>query len=454
MRYLYIITLSVWIISCNNSAKSDFTSNENSSHTKYEYFKVNLENAVDNDFKFDDLFYEFPVYSLEKKYPTYHNDKLHKLIGVPILDSFKLITRNLQLKPFLDQVNKKNNHYDEIKNSSLKFQFNVLSGFLEDSQYLLPDINHDLNFNNDKVFEFNKNFRLTEHPELFLSKVSAFDFKYEVSSNGEVYELNRMVKLYPRTNHKYTYLLDEGSLDGKINKYTAIFRFVDYKKGIINLNSSSNYVIGIQGISNKYNQIIIKPDSVHKSKSFDRTNFDYSINDTIRLGNDFYRIEDLSVDLNSIHFKKINLKLKNFKGFRIGDKMKNYSLTNLENCKEELLQIVDPKKEYILLDFWGTWCKPCIEHLPELKEFSRKFSNNVDIISVALDENSELVNNFILSNNMKWKHFIVDKKNRRGSIIQDLRVISYPTFILLDKDFTIIQRGGSNSFQKITKMVE
>lgn len=55
---------------------------------------------------------------------------------------------------------------------------------------------------------------------------------------------------------------------------------------------------------------------------------------------------------------------------------------------------------------------------------------------------------------MEWSHFFVDRKNRRETIISGLKVGYYPTFILMDQDFKIIHRGGTDSFQELSKFLK
>ena len=48
----------------------------------------------------------------------------------------------------------------------------------------------------------------------------------------------------------------------------------------------------------------------------------------------------------------------------------------------------DFKEKYVLLDFWGTWCGPCIKLIPDLKQLQKKYKDLV-IVSIACYEKNE-----------------------------------------------------------------
>src|SRR5690606_15095704 len=76
-----------------------------------------------------------------------------------------------------------------------------------------------------------------------------------------------------------------------------------------------------------------------------------------------YQNFDISVKL-GLFGQQLSELIKNRKPSDIGDKVPRFSSIDLEG---NYLDLNDYKKKYILLDFWSSWCKPCIENLPKLK---------------------------------------------------------------------------------------
>lgn len=94
----------------------------------------------------------------------------------------------------------------------------------------------------------------------------------------------------------------------------------------------------------------------------------------------------------------------------------------------------DPKNRYVLLDFWATWCRPCVNSLPELKEAYRKYHDKgLEIYSVSIDSQKGKWKSFLEENGMEWINVIDDKAGRRsGEVWQSYAVSVIPLVLLID----------------------
>lgn len=56
-----------------------------------------------------------------------------------------------------------------------------------------------------------------------------------------------------------------------------------------------------------------------------------------------------------------------------------------------------------LINVWGTWCEPCKQELPHLADFWAKYSDQVDLVGIAVEEkNLESVRKFVQSHGISW----------------------------------------------------
>jgi len=70
------------------------------------------------------------------------------------------------------------------------------------------------------------------------------------------------------------------------------------------------------------------------------------------------------------------------------------------------LTLDDLKGKVVLLDFWATWCEPCREALPHVRDIARKFQEQpLVIMSVSLDEDEGKWKDFIAKNGMTWINY-------------------------------------------------
>ena len=49
-------------------------------------------------------------------------------------------------------------------------------------------------------------------------------------------------------------------------------------------------------------------------------------------------------------------------------------------------KLSENKGKYVVLDFWGTWCKPCMEEMPKLKEFLKATKDKVELVGIAVGD--------------------------------------------------------------------
>jgi thiol-disulfide isomerase/thioredoxin len=94
----------------------------------------------------------------------------------------------------------------------------------------------------------------------------------------------------------------------------------------------------------------------------------------------------------------------------------------------------------LLIDFWATWCGPCVGELPNvLKIYEKHHAQGFEIIGVSLDKNQEKLANFIKEKNVPWPQYF-DGKGWENKLASKYGIQSIPSTFLVDGAGKIIAR--------------
>ena len=116
------------------------------------------------------------------------------------------------------------------------------------------------------------------------------------------------------------------------------------------------------------------------------------------------------------------------------------------------------RAKVILMDFWATWCPPCVKGIPFLKELYRKYSSQgFDIIAISLDSNKKAVIDYMEKEQLKWPV----RYSGEGWMDKTARLFKVnliPSYWLIDrkgilKDFGYRLRDKKNLQASIEKLI-
>ena len=122
--------------------------------------------------------------------------------------------------------------------------------------------------------------------------------------------------------------------------------------------------------------------------------------------------------------------------FPEGTKYFDFTLQDMNGKTVSLSDYVG-KGKYILLDFWASWCPPCMQEMPFLVSFYNEIKNEkFEIIGVSLDENKEQWMEAVKKNKMTWPQMADLKKSLPATELY--QVTSIPYTVLIGPDGNII----------------
>lgn len=185
-----------------------------------------------------------------------------------------------------------------------------------------------------------------------------------------------------------------------------------------------------------------------KNESKVKKEIRYKIGDILHLDRNELLLKEIDLNGDKIIFEKIGIENKQY-GYMDGD----YALPVLgkDIITNNVIELKDEPGKLTLLEFWGTWCGPCVSLTPEYVKLQKKYIKNLKIIGIASDSTEAIVKKYLLKKEVNYLNIF---DNINGEICEKFVVRSFPTFILIDSDGKIIFRGaGFDYFEEVKGII-
>ena len=296
--------------------------------------------------------------------------------------------------------------------------FQIITNIKEDSIYynIFNKNKHiiEFSFNTDSVINWAKEQSYTLH---------AKSFKYR--------GLNYF--FIPGTKINYT--------DSVYNRYPCMI-----SEGEIKCWSDSSTNTKIFVINNPTNipQIFVEEENkIHSTKYLNGLNFKehYQLGDSIPLMDNLFLLKDIDWENSYIYL----------------DPLANIDQSTMLNVHVfEYLKPYFQQHDYLFIDFWGTWCKPCISSMPHIKHLYRIYESKISFLSICYDseKSKKQAQNLLEHHDIKWSTAFIPF-DTTNSIIELMKIDTFPTLMLIHKSGKLIFRiSGENNFNLVNSSLK
>ncbi len=141
-------------------------------------------------------------------------------------------------------------------------------------------------------------------------------------------------------------------------------------------------------------------------------------------------------------------------GLNAGDAAPEVSMTALSGETFELAKL---KGKIVLLDFWATWCGPCVAEIPGLIAIHDEFSSHSEfvMIGVSLDWEEKTVSRFVSKQNMAWPQVVGESGNAQATA-DAFGVVGIPATFIIGPDGKIIAADlrGAELHKRIAQVLK
>lgn len=107
------------------------------------------------------------------------------------------------------------------------------------------------------------------------------------------------------------------------------------------------------------------------------------------------------------------------------------------------IDIKQYRNRIVLVVYWSSWCKPCTEDLPELKELYSKYNDRkFEILGVNLDTDAQAAAAYVAQHKLPWQH-VAEPGGLEGPLAKQLGIISLPTMFIVNAE-GVVYKNSSN----------
>ena len=138
------------------------------------------------------------------------------------------------------------------------------------------------------------------------------------------------------------------------------------------------------------------------------------------------------------------MRVQLFEALKVGDRAPGFTLPRIiGKGRGDQLRLSDYRGKLVLLDYWATWCGPCLAEMPAVQDIQKTFGGDTrfQLIGLSCDQTPDVPERYIKENGLIWTHGFA------GNLIAGLnagtayKVRSIPATFLIGPDGRILAKN-------------
>lgn len=142
------------------------------------------------------------------------------------------------------------------------------------------------------------------------------------------------------------------------------------------------------------------------------------------------------------------------KPIQVGSTAPDFALTDIDGNS---VHLSDLKGKVVCIDFWATWCRPCIKSMTYSQRMVNQYKGkDVEFLYVSMDENASSWEGYVKGQNLTGKHLnAMSGKGYLSDIAKLYKVKQLPTYVIVDKDGKVaFNKAGSPGNSVLRNLID
>ena len=401
--------------------------------------------------------YVFPFTTAKKgREPNDHFGCTEFKIGHFVINKFQYWFNGYKIgerdaKQFLSEMTKYDIDTTILSSKKIKSFIPVFSGLKDGKKVVVVDVNNDDDFTNDTVYEFDTLTTEKYYSGDTLELAPLVKVRYESFDRGIVVNKYTFLRLIPY-DFAYSYPND---LDRKLALYSMPFvhREGEFQIGKTSFKISAMY--SPKSHTDDYRTPYLKIQKAGREYDLEAP---AQVGGTVIVENHVFKVISCNREGSEVKIFYEGYQ-ENREGGMVNNHIPNLQGKSLNNALINIQAILNDKK-YVLLDFWGSWCGPCLRSMPALKLLHTQVdTTKIQFAGVDYEYNTAgqaSAQKQLTKFNITWPQVAeLSTAQTSSSFPVSLNVKNYPTFTLISPDGQVVAREiGEDGLPKIIEILK
>jgi len=110
-----------------------------------------------------------------------------------------------------------------------------------------------------------------------------------------------------------------------------------------------------------------------------------------------------------------------------------------KDVQDKVVKTEDFAGKFVIVDFFASWCQPCLSEVPRLKKYAAKYKEKgLEVLAISLDETRETLDKYLVGAELPWQVIHDNAADPLERLQLKFGVAALPTVLLLNKEGTVV----------------